>query len=95
MDDAIKIFGIFLAMGSAGSLVYAAVAFTSAFVKRFERGQGGMSEELESELADLRARLEDSDQLRLRVAELEERLDFAERLLAQRREAERLGGGEA
>jgi tetrahydromethanopterin S-methyltransferase subunit G len=35
----------------------------------------------------------DLDQLQHRVAELEERLDFAERLLAQRRDAERLPGG--
>jgi len=29
-----------------------------------------------------------------RVAELEERVDFAERLLAKQRESERLGGGQ-
>jgi hypothetical protein len=33
--------------------------------------------------------------LQTRVAELEERLDFAERLLARQREAERLPGGTA
>jgi len=33
------------------------------------------------------------DELRYRVAELEERLDFAERVLAQRREPEQLGPG--
>jgi hypothetical protein len=33
------------------------------------------------------------DQLRGRLAELEERLDFAERLLAQAREADQLPGG--
>jgi uncharacterized protein (DUF342 family) len=35
----------------------------------------------------IRARLELVDQLETRVAELENRLDFAERLLAERREA--------
>ena len=33
------------------------------------------------------------DQLRGRLAEVEERLDFAERLLAQAREADQLPGG--
>ena len=44
----------------------------------------------EGEVDRLRAEL---DQLRGVVGELEERLDFAERLLAQQREAGRLPGG--
>lgn len=43
--------------------------------------------------AELQDRLAEFDQLAQRVAELEERLDFAERLLAQQREGERLGPG--
>ncbi len=35
----------------------------------------------------------DAEQLRVRLAEVEERLDFAERLLAQAREAEQLPRG--
>lgn len=35
----------------------------------------------------------DVEELRYRVTELEERLDFAERVLAQRREPEQLGPG--
>lgn len=59
-----------------------------ALGKRLE-GPGADSGELEalrSELADLRALPE-------RVQELEERLDFAERMLAQQREHDRLPGG--
>ena len=41
-------------------------------------------------LADLDTRLNEIDALNYRVHELEERLDFAERLLAQAREPERL-----
>lgn len=41
-------------------------------------------------MADLEARLGDMDQLHDRVQELEERLDFAERLLAQGRESARI-----
>lgn len=40
---------------------------------------------------DVRAEV---DELRYRVAELEERLDFAERVLAQQREPGKLGAGE-
>ena len=39
------------------------------------------------------ALLEELDQLRQEVAELHERVDFTERLLAQKREAGQLGGG--
>lgn len=93
MDEFIKMFGVFAGMGLAGASVYAVIAFVNVMVKRVERGKGGVPTELEADLADLRARLDDSDALRGRVAELEERLDFAERLLAQHREPERLGPG--
>ena len=42
------------------------------------------------ETGDLQARLAGLDELKRRVAELEERVDFAERLLARQREGERL-----
>jgi len=42
------------------------------------------------EMEDLQARLVELDELKRRVAELEERVDFAERLLAKHREGERL-----
>jgi len=49
------------------------------------------SSELAAErMAEFDARLQEMDQLQFRVQELEERLDFAERLLAQAREPERL-----
>jgi hypothetical protein len=46
------------------------------------------------ELADLEARVRDLEAREARVAELEERLDFTERMLAQQREQPRLGAGE-
>lgn len=46
-----------------------------------------------AELADLRAELAGLDELRGRVVELEERVDFAERLLAQRPDHGQLGAG--
>jgi hypothetical protein len=45
----------------------------------------------EARMAELEARLAEVGDLDFRVQELEERLDFAERLLAQHREPERLG----
>ncbi len=42
------------------------------------------------ETEDLPARLAELDQLKQRVGELEERVDFTERLLARHREGERL-----
>jgi hypothetical protein len=43
------------------------------------------------EISELRQNLET---MQNRVAELEERVDFAERLLAKQRESDRLGGGQ-
>ena len=45
----------------------------------------------EADLSDVRMRLGELDQLKQRISELEERVDFAERLLAQQREGQRLG----
>jgi hypothetical protein len=42
-------------------------------------------------LEDLQDRLGQLEQLQQRVSELEERVDFAERLLAKQRDGERLG----
>jgi Tfp pilus assembly protein PilO len=42
-------------------------------------------------LEDVQARLIELDQLKQRVNELEERLDFAERMLTSQRDAQRLG----
>jgi len=45
----------------------------------------------DDEIGELRQNLET---MQNRVAELEERVDFAERLLAKHREGDRLGGGQ-
>ncbi len=60
-----------------------------AWARRIE-GKGGDAE-LRGELEELRARLADVEQHQLRLADLEERLDFAERLLAQSRTPDRIG----
>src|SRR5438309_10427880 len=55
---------------------------TSRVVDTAEQGQT---------LDDVQARLGDLDQLKQRMSELEERVDFAERLLVKQREAQRWG----
>ncbi len=53
--------------------------------------QGGVgNEHLLAEVEELRTRLEGSEDLRERVADVEERLDFAERLLADGKRPEQL-----
>jgi Tfp pilus assembly protein PilN len=60
-----------------------------AWARRIERG--GADAELRGEVEELRARLAEVEQHQLRLADLEERLDFAERLLAQQRAPDRIG----
>lgn len=62
-----------------------------AIGRRIE-GRGGDAE-LRHEVEDLRERVRELEAAQPRMAELEERLDFAERLLAQRRESEQLPRG--
>ncbi|HEX4600515.1 MAG TPA: hypothetical protein VH116_03900 [Gemmatimonadales bacterium] len=55
------------------------------------RGREPLTSEERQTLADLETRLGALTDLQRRVAELEERVDFAERVLAQQREGQRLG----
>jgi Tfp pilus assembly protein PilO len=59
-----------------------------ALGRRLE-GRGG-NQELQQQLEELRDRVHDLEASQHRVAELEERLDFTERLLTQRRDVEQL-----
>jgi hypothetical protein len=60
-----------------------------AFARRIE-GKGGADPGLRADVEHLQQRLGDVEVLQARVGELEERLDFAERLLAQPREPDKL-----
>ncbi len=53
-------------------------------------GRGPEDAALRAEIAQLQERMRDLEQTQHRVAELEDRLDFAERLLAERRAPEQL-----
>jgi hypothetical protein len=54
------------------------------------RLEGGASKELLVEVDGLRGRIQQLEDGHARMAELEERLDFAERMLAQSRDPDRL-----
>ena len=54
---------------------------------RRRRGKGGLSQPSE----DVERRLAELDDVKQRLGELEERVDFTERLLTKQRESERLG----
>jgi Tfp pilus assembly protein PilO len=60
-----------------------------ALARRLE-GRGTVDTALRAEVEQLHQRLGEVDVLQAKVAELEDRLDFAERLLAQSREPDRL-----
>lgn len=68
-----------------------------AIVRRMDRKRARADEQevvtLRSEVLDLRQRLESLEEAGQRVAELEERVDFAERMLAQHRQARPLAPG--
>ena len=93
MEEALRLVGIFIALGAAGGLVYLMVALGGVLVKRLENRPGSETVALRAELEELRARMDEADHTRARIAELEERLDFTERLLVQQRDASRLPAG--
>jgi hypothetical protein len=61
-----------------------------AFGRRLE-GKGSPDPALKADIEDLHARFGEIDSLHARVLELEERVDFTERLLAQTQQSARLG----
>lgn len=83
MGEALKVFIILAGIGLAGTVTYASLALVNALIARLKGGPDVSSEELEY----LRDRAEEVDSLNERVAELETRLDFAERLLTRPEES--------
>ena len=81
--------GLIVGIISVAQLVFRLVAPESAPRGRKVRFMkpGDTAEALE----DIQTHLLEFDQLKKRVNELEERLDFAERLLTSQRDAQRLG----
>lgn len=96
MDDAIKLFLVLSGIAGAGSLGYLVFGAVRVTLRKMERraglagaagaGPAGISADVEDRLAAL-------EEATGRLAELEERVDFAERMLARQREADRLDAG--
>jgi len=84
---------IVLALVSATIIGVKVLAPLARAIARRLEGKSG-DQELRGDLEALREQVGELDHLRSRVAEIEERLEFAERLLAQGRERDLLRRGE-
>ena len=82
-------FAMFLSIGLASLGVF--FGPVAGAVARRISGRAAAGPDLQPEIDELRARVQELEQGQARVQELEERVDFAERLLAQR-EPERIPG---
>jgi len=83
VEEGLKLFSVLLAIGGAGTLTYAAIALTAALTERLRGKRAAVGTD---DFDEIRARLDATETLEARVMELEERVDFAERLLAQPRD---------
>lgn len=77
MDEAIKVFFVMSALAASGAVGYLAIVLVHNFSKRLGERTGPGDDELQY----LRDQAEEVDHLRERLAELENRMDFAERVL--------------
>ena len=89
MADALRFgLGIIVAL-AAPALAFILIRAAMRMANRADRSDRASS----AVVNGLRAEVDDLHGLPPRIAELEERLDFAERVLTQQGEARRLGGG--
>ena len=75
--EALKLFWILTAIGLSGGVIYTVIAVVNLVTRKLE-GRPTLDPE---GLEELRARSEQVEFLEQRIAELETRVDFAERLL--------------
>jgi hypothetical protein len=90
-DDVAPVLIVALLIVASAAVLILRGPLGKALARRLE-GATGREDATDAGVAGLVARLTELEQRDARVAELEERLDFAERLLAQR-DAERLPRG--
>lgn len=81
MGDILELAAVLGTVGFTGVLLYFGVRMAAVFSDRLAR-RGGPGAEVLMEIDDLRARVGELEADRGRLVEVEERLDFAERLLA-------------
>ncbi|HEU4827665.1 MAG TPA: hypothetical protein VFT04_00585 [Gemmatimonadales bacterium] len=80
MGEMLELAGVLGTVGFTGVLVYFGIRLATVFSDRMAR-RGGPGAEVLMELDELRARVGELEADRVRLVEVEERLDFAERLL--------------
>jgi len=83
---------LMMALGFFAACAVVLFPLMRALGRRLEGRPAGPDPAVRNELDQLRHRMDEIEMLQGRILELEERVDFTERLLAQRREAERLPG---
>ena len=79
-SDAVKFISMLVGFVAAGLTLFGGFTMITLFRKRYE---SQLKQAPPAELDAIHARLEATEALERRVAELEERLDFTERMLAQ------------
>lgn len=84
-----------IAIGFLAAVAVVLHPLMRAIGRRIEGRQSTPDPALRAEVDQLQARLHELEQVQHRVMELEERVDFAERLLAQRREPDRIDRGQS
>ncbi len=90
MDEGLKFVFVMIGVIAVPMLTVMVVPSLARAIRR--RLEGATSDRsVAAEVEVLRDRVRSTESLERRVAELEERVDFAERLLSSQREAARLG----
>jgi Tfp pilus assembly protein PilO len=91
MNDGISPVFVFIPVVALIAITIILWPIMRAFARRLER-KGNVDSALRAEVEQLHTRLAEMDLLQSRLLELEERVDFTERLLAQAQQPSRLGG---
>ncbi len=86
MDDVARIFAFLMVIVATLGIGYLVVGGVGLALRRMER-RPALPRELDHGSPDVEARLAALERATERLAELEERVDFAERLLARHRDA--------
>ncbi len=93
MDEDVVVFlQVMLSLVLTGTVGYAAYILVNALGRKL--GHRVQPELTTEEIDALRGQVADTEELRMRLTELEERVDFAERLLARQAELDRLPASE-
>jgi hypothetical protein len=91
MDEGLKLFGVLMALVTAGGAGYALVLVVNAVARRLGMTQSPAALP-DDRMADLEARVAQIEDVAARLGDLEERVDFVERRLVEGTQPRRLDG---